>query len=102
MATDNKDVTLTIRLPRSLRDAFQEATSAADITASQVLRAAIRQYLTRLPGTVRPSVIAEQTVAAIASSPITPVADNKSDVAHPEIGTSALDGVRAMLELDED
>ena len=41
------DINLTIRVPAQMRDAFIAACQANDVTASQVLRAAMRSYLER-------------------------------------------------------
>lgn len=43
------DAALTIRLPADLRAAFMAACKDADLTASQVLRAAIREFVERRP-----------------------------------------------------
>jgi len=41
------DQTMQIRLPAELRKAFQEACEANDQTASQVVRAMMREYVSR-------------------------------------------------------
>ena len=110
--SDN-DVTLTIRLPRSMRDAFQVATTAADITASQVLRAAIRQYLTgqTMPIGARPIASAAIPVAGNVAPPSAPSRAAVTLALAPEAGASAADngascdalsGIRAMLQFDDD
>ncbi|MFN9774971.1 MAG: hypothetical protein ACK54X_20400 [Burkholderiales bacterium] len=38
-------VTLTVRLPRALRDSFNEAAASNDTTASQLMRGFARQYV---------------------------------------------------------
>jgi metal-responsive CopG/Arc/MetJ family transcriptional regulator len=43
-------VMMTIRLPRDLRDAFLEAARRDDLSASQILRRAIRSYLSEGEG----------------------------------------------------
>lgn len=41
------ETTMQIRLPADLRKAFQEACEANDQTASQVIRAMMREYVSR-------------------------------------------------------
>ncbi len=41
----DKEVTLQIRIPLHLRDAFNAAAKDNDMTASQLLRAYIKQYI---------------------------------------------------------
>jgi len=63
----NDTVMLTIRVPRHLRDEFQAQVEQQDLTVSQVLRAAMRDYLSDRwrfsPGAVQP-VIARPTVSS--------------------------------------
>lgn len=43
--TTEKEAVIGIRLPRSLRDKFAEATQTSDMTQAQLLRAWIREYV---------------------------------------------------------
>lgn len=63
-------VMLTIRLPRSLRDAFLEAARRDDLSASQILRKAIRSYLGGGESTSRPAQAATTPTPA-SMSPVT-------------------------------
>lgn len=71
-------VMMTIRLPRDLRDAFLEAARRDDLSASQILRRAIRDYLSEgesLSRSARPAPVPTP-------APVFPVADNAG--AEPE------------------
>lgn len=43
------DSNLTIRVPAEMRDRFLQVCKAKDVTASQILRAAMRDFLERNP-----------------------------------------------------
>jgi hypothetical protein len=93
------EVMLTIRIPRSLRDEFQAIVKAQDITASQVLRGAIRQY------------VKAGREAPIENYPVTRPHSFSVDIPQqpqprapesPSVGKPAFSGIRAMLGMDED
>ncbi|MBR9972689.1 ribbon-helix-helix protein, CopG family [Magnetospirillum sulfuroxidans] len=95
----NDEVMLTIRLPRSLRDEFQAMVKAQDMTASQVLRGAIRQYVKAGGGTaiVSPPVIHPRTLPVAA-----PPQSQPYDIEDPPVEKRAFAGIRAMLQMDDD
>ncbi len=45
MNNQNDTTTFTMRLPKDLKKAFEQATKAADTTGAQVIRQWIRQYV---------------------------------------------------------
>ena len=94
----DNDVTMTIRLPRQMRDAFVEQLAADDMTASQIVRRAIRQYLTG-QGPSAPSmpapVIAPSAGACFDFERAAASSDHEAPAGGPK--PDALEGLRAML-----
>ena len=93
------EVMLTIRIPRSLRDEFQAIVKAQDITASQVLRGAIRQYVKAS----REAPIENHPVARPHSFSIEiPQQPQPCDIESPPVEKDAFAGIRAMLDMGDD
>lgn len=95
----NDEVMLTIRLPRSLRDEFQAMVKAQDMTASQVVRGAIRQFVKAgggAPIASPPAVHPHTFTVAAPPQPQPSAIDSPPDEFVP------FAGIRSMLGMDDD
>lgn len=92
-------VMLTVRLPRGLRDDFLAAAKGDDLTASQILRRAIRGYLGSAPNasaSTTPSVRGAGSCAPPQAETVeeSPVAEPEGDALMDFIG-----GIAEMLDM---
>jgi hypothetical protein len=94
---DKDEVLLTIRLPRSLRDAFRDVLEQEDQKASQVLRAAIRGYI-REHGA---SIPAPAPRPAQASEPLPPPTQSATPTP-PGPAKASLSGFKSMCGIDDE
>lgn len=92
-------VMLTMRLPRELRDDFLTAAKGDDLTASQILRRAIRGYLGSAPNARASASPAIREAESCAPSLVE--AGEESSVAEPQGDalTQFLDGMAEMLDI---
>lgn len=92
-------VMLTVRLPRELRDDFLAAANGDDLTASQILRRAIRGYLGSAPN-ARASASPSTQGTKPCAPPLVETGE-ESSVAEPE-GDPLMDfigGIAEMLDI---